>query len=160
MPFLGLIPKHTLSAWHSGLCFPMQWITAVSKLYFCYHQAVSSLHKQQSRTVPAWRSGAQGRGTEGHTLMPMSPPVTGSQCLLASAGLPEPQARPLRPPARWNPAEPDPAGAATRLTRPLACVPSCPGAEQRSGHRSSRSPPGERPGALSARPGQSEERRG
>lgn len=127
MPVLGLIPKHTLSAWCSGLCFPIQGILAVSKLYFCYHHAVSSPHKQQARTVPAWRSCAQGRGTEGHTLMPVSPPVTGSQCPLTSAGLPDPQARPLGPPARWYLAEPDPAGAATRLTRPLASRPSCPG---------------------------------
>lgn len=141
-PFLGLIPEHTLSAQHSGLCFPIQGITAVPKLYFCYRQAVSSLRKQQPRIVPAWRSCARGRGTEGHTLMPVSPPVTGSHCPLASAGLPDPQARSLGPPARWNLAEPDPAGAARRLTGPLASLPSCPGSGAALGHRSSRSPPG------------------
>lgn len=93
----------------------------------------------------------QGRGTKGHTSTPVSPPVTGSQCPLASAGLPDPQARPLGPPARWKLAEADPAGAAARLTRPLASLRSCPAAERRSGHRCSRSPPGERPGRALAR---------
>lgn len=83
----------------------------------------------------------------------------GTQRPLAPAGLPDPQARSAGPPARWNLAEPDPAGAATRLTGPLASLPSCPGSgaalgapplpqPARRAPRGSLSAPGSEQGAL------------